>query len=163
MQNSKVFSLQAKIFLSISNNSLQSKLIFSFKLLHCLAFPPHTCRRERTLLGLGVLAAASLLMPVWGAGLVSRVGRGDGAAALRPLPCVSPCISRTALALFSSAELRQQGVIACVSPPIFLMSTALISQAASGVRASKRTGLVHFFLLPKNMFGFCFPSPPIIR
>lgn len=70
---------------------------------------------------------------------MSHAGRGDGAAALRPLHCavhgsgcVSPCISSTALAPFSSAELRQWGVIAHVPPPIFLMSTAPISWAAKG-------------------------------
>lgn len=127
MKNSEVFSLQAKkLSVSISNNILQSDPILSFNLLRCLAPSPHACRRERTSLDLGVPAVTSLLMPVWGPGLVSHAGRGDRAAALRPLHCavhgsgcVSPCISSTALAPFSSAELRQWGVIAHVPPPHF--------------------------------------------
>jgi len=64
--------------------------------------------------------------------------------------CVSPCVSSTALALFSSAELRQRGATAYVPPPILLMSTALINQAAGEARASKRPGWSASFSYPNT-------------
>lgn len=116
----KYFLCRQKSFLSLFLTTSSSLTQYSH-----LTFP-HACRRERTSLDLGVPAVTSLLMPVWGPGLVSHAGRGDGAAVLRPWHCavngsgcVSPCISSTALAPFSSAELRQWGVIAHVPPPHF--------------------------------------------
>lgn len=66
------------------------------------------------------------------------------------------------LALFSSAELRQRGVIAQVSPLFIFNEHGLHQLGCQWGEGIQNTVLVQFFLLPKNVFGFGFPPPPII-